>query len=135
MTIAKSIFNTFEYKTKAVFRRCSVEMTPLEISQNPLEKHPHQRLPFNKAAGLRPATLLKKSKVFQKKFKQTNMFIGLSPPQFVSYFLNNNTRQMRSNNNTKRNNSRQRQPSGGVLQKRKLVLKLIKSLEYCFMIT
>ena len=106
MTIAKSIFNTFEYKTKAVFRRCSVEMTPPEISQNPLEKHPHQRLPFNKAAGLRPATLLKKSKVFQKKFKQTNMFIGLSPPQFVSYFLNNNTRQMRSNNNTKRNNSR-----------------------------
>ena len=30
------------------------------------------------------------NKVFQNKFKQTNMFIGLSHSQFVSYFLNNN---------------------------------------------
>ena len=47
--------------TETVVRRCSVKKLFLEISQNSQGKHLCQRLFFNKVAGLRLATLFKKS--------------------------------------------------------------------------
>ena len=45
---------------KAVPKMCSVKKVFLQILQNSQEKHLWQSLFFNKVAGLRPATLLKK---------------------------------------------------------------------------
>ena len=46
--------------TEAVAQRCSVKKVFLEISQKFTGKHLCQSFFFNKVAGLRPATLLKK---------------------------------------------------------------------------
>ena len=46
-------------REKQLSKGCSVKKIPKKSRKIHRNKHPHQNLPFNKAAGQRPATLLK----------------------------------------------------------------------------